>query len=196
MERRNVLRLLGSAAVISAFPPDALALFQQAHVQAAQSPGLKAFNAHQDATVIAISEAIIPATDTPGAKAAKVNEFIDLLMGEWYEPADSARFLDGLDDVDKRSRRLFSKDFVDCTVAQQEQLLRALDGEAMTFAKQQSAALLAKKPAPPANFFYTMKKLTLAGYYTSEIGFEKELGKSIIPPSHAGCAPLTAEVNQ
>ncbi|MBS1822316.1 MAG: gluconate 2-dehydrogenase subunit 3 family protein [Acidobacteria bacterium] len=188
--------MLGSAAVISAFPPDALALFQQAHAQAAQSPGLKAFNPHQDATVIAISEAIIPATDTPGAKAAKVNEFIDLLMGEWYEPADSARFLDGLDDVDKRSRRLFSKDFVDCTVAQQEQLLRALDGEAMTFAKQQSAALLAKKPAPPANFFYTMKKLTLAGYYTSEIGFEKELGKSIIPPSHAGCAPLTAEVNQ
>ena len=45
--------------------------------------------------------------------------------------------------------------------------------------------------APPRmDFFYMMKKLTLTGYYTSEIGFAKELGKSIIPPGHAGCAPL------
>lgn len=196
MDRREVLRLLGSSVVVSAFPEDALALFHQAHAQASQSPGLKTFNAHQNATVTAIAEMIIPETDTPGAKSAKVNEFIDLLMSDWYEPVDSARFLDGLADVDKRTQRLFTKDFVDCSVSQQEQILRTLDNEAMSFAKQQSAARLAKAPAPPANFFYTMKKLTLAGYYTSEIGFEKELRKSIIPPSHAGCAPLTAEVNQ
>jgi hypothetical protein len=35
-----------------------------------------------------------------------------------------------------------------------------------------------------------MKKLTLTGYYTSQIGFSKELGKYIIPPEHAGCAPV------
>jgi hypothetical protein len=40
------------------------------------------------------------------------------------------------------------------------------------------------------NFFYQFKKLTLAGYYTSEIGFSQELGKTIIPPGHAGCAPI------
>lgn len=196
MERRDVLRLLGSAAVVSAFPADALALFHQVHADAAQSPGLKTFNAHQNATVTAIAEAIIPETDTPGAKGARVNEFIDLLMSDWYEPAESARFLDGLADVDKRTRKLFSKDFVDCSASQQEQVLRTLDAEAMSFAKQQSAATLAKKPVPPANFFYTMKKLTLVGYYTSEVGFEKELHESIIPPAHAGCAPITAEVNQ
>jgi hypothetical protein len=196
MDRREVLRLLGSAVVVSAFPEDALALFHQAHVLAAQSPGLKTFNGHQNATVTVIAEMIIPATDTPGAKSAKVNEFIDLLMSDWYEPAESARFLDGLADVDQRTQSLFSKDFVDCSASQQEQILHALDGEAMSFAKRQTAAREAKTPAPTANFFYTMKKLTLAGYYTSEIGFEKELRKSIIPPSHAGCAPLAAEVNQ
>src|SRR5579875_3931522 len=35
---------------------------------------------HQNETLIALSEAIIPATDTPGAKAALVNRFLDLLM--------------------------------------------------------------------------------------------------------------------
>jgi hypothetical protein len=43
---------------------------------------------------------------------------------------------------------------------------------------------------PPMYFFYQLKKLTLVGYYTSEIGFSQELGKTIIPPRHAGCAPL------
>ena len=42
----------------------------------------------------------------------------------------------------------------------------------------------------PGEFFYTLKKLTLFGYYTSEIGFSKELGDSIIPAGHDGCAPL------
>lgn len=191
MERRDVLRLLGSAAAISAFPLEALSLMQQAH---AQVSGLKTLNAHQNATVITITELIIPETDTPGAKSVKVNEFIDLLLTEWYDPAETAVFLKGLDDVDSRSRKLFSKDFVDCPADKQEQLLRELDDEAMEFAKEQKTAVhehISPPPPPPANFFYAMKKLTLAGYYTSEPGFEKELRESIIPPGHAGCAPLT-----
>jgi hypothetical protein len=49
----------------------------------------------------------------------------------------------------------------------------------------------AKKPAPePWNFFYTFKKLTIFGYYTTKIGFNQELGEEIIPPGHDGCAPL------
>jgi hypothetical protein len=40
---------------------------------------------HQNDTVIALTEAIIPATDTPGAKAALVNRYIDL-----FRPRDPA----------------------------------------------------------------------------------------------------------
>jgi hypothetical protein len=198
MERREVLRLLGSAAIITAWPKEAFSLFRQVHAQAASSPGLKVFNPHQNATVIAISEMIIPETDTPGAKLTKVNEFIDLLLNDWYEPAESSRFLAGLADVDKQSQHSFSKDFIECSASQQDQILRALDAIAMVSAKQQDVARQSHRPAPPADFFYTIKKLTLVGYYTSEAGFEKELHKSIIPPAHAGCAPLVAiaEVNQ
>jgi hypothetical protein len=34
--------------------------------------------------------------------------------------------------------------------------------------------------------------MTLYGYYTSEIGFTKELGKEIIPGAYHGCNPLIA----
>ena len=40
----------------------------------------KFFSVHQNETVTALAELIIPQTETPGAKAAKVNEFIDLIL--------------------------------------------------------------------------------------------------------------------
>lgn len=200
MERREVLRLLGSAAALSAFPLEAMAVLQQASAQVAQSAGLRTLNPQQNATVTTIAELIIPATDTPGAKGAKVNEFIDLLLTEWYEPAETKQFLAGLADVDARSRKKFSAAFVDCTPAQQTELMKEFDAAAMEFAAMQKQAVqkhAMQKPvmqteaAPtPMNFFYQMKKLTLAGYYTSEIGFSQELGKRIIPSGHAGCAPI------
>jgi hypothetical protein len=190
MERREVLRLLGSAAAISALPLEAMTLIQNASAQVAQSGGLRTLNPHQNATVTTIAELIIPATDTPGATGAKVNEFIDLLLTEWYEPSETKQFLAGIADVDARSRKKFSAAFVDCAPGQQTELLKQLDAAAMEFSASQKRTMQTHGASPPMNFFYQMKKLTLAGYYTSEIGFSQELGKSIIPPAHAGCAPV------
>jgi gluconate 2-dehydrogenase gamma chain len=190
MKRRDVLKLLGSATALSALPAEALTLLEQASAQAAGSNALKTLDPHQNATVVTISELIIPATDTPGAKEAKVNEFIDLLLSEWFEPAETQAFLAGLADVDKCGKEKFSKAFVDCTPAQQAELMKQFDAEAMEFAAKQKHAVETHSPVPPTNFYYQIKKLTLAGYYTSQIGFSQELGKTIIPPSHAGCAPI------
>ncbi|MFC5862833.1 gluconate 2-dehydrogenase subunit 3 family protein [Acidicapsa dinghuensis] len=195
MQRRDVLRLLTSSAVLSAMPMEAMMALQQARADAGPFPGLRTLNAHQNATVTTISELIIPATDTPGATGAKVNEFLDLMLTDWFEQQETAHFLEGLATVDARSRKLFGKDFVDCTVAQQTQLMKQMDGEAMESAHNQGAearkrAMQHDTSPAPQNFFYTLKRLTLVGYYTSEVGFENELGQSIIPASHSGCAPL------
>ena len=42
------------------------------------------FTADQDATVAELADTIIPATKTPGAKAAKVNEVIDIIVKDCY----------------------------------------------------------------------------------------------------------------
>ncbi len=196
MERRDILKLLASAAAFPALSQDSVAFFQDVHSQIAKSAGLKTLNPHQDATVTTIAELIIPQTETPGAKAVKVNEFIDLILTEWYDEATTARFLKGLSDVDSRSQKLFGKKFVACPAGQQNQLLKVLDEEAMLSRKQEAASKnKSQTPAlAPMNFFGMIKKLTLIGYYTSEAGFQDELHRSIIPATHSGCAPLSGVV--
>jgi len=104
MQRREALRLLASAATLPLVSRDAFSLFQEVHQQLPQTAALKALDAHQNATVVTISELIIPQTDTPGAKAARVNEFIDLIVAEWYDQEQKSTFLTGLADVDRRSQ--------------------------------------------------------------------------------------------
>ena len=194
MQRRDLLRLFTSAAALSAMPAELFFSLQEARAGTVPYGGLRTLNQHQNATVTTISELIIPETDTPGARGAKVNEFIDLLLTDWFDQPEKDHFLQGLAQIDTDSRKRFGSEFVACNPSQQTELMKQFDNEAMEFARaQKNAAKTDTTQPPPPNFFYTFKRLTLVGYYTSEIGFKKELGKAIIPPKHSGCAPL-AEV--
>ena len=86
-------------------------MFQAVHEQLSEQPVLKTLNPHQNATVTIISEIIIPQTNTPGAKAARVNEFIDLILSEWYDDEEKSTFLTGLTDVDSACPRLVRQGF-------------------------------------------------------------------------------------
>ena len=191
MQRREALRLLAAAATLPLLPRDAFSLFQTVHQQLPQTAALKALDPHQNATVVTISELIIPQTDTPGAKAARVNEFIDLIVAEWYDDEQKSTFLSGLADVDKRSHDSFGKSFVECSGKQQIQILNDLDEE-LSVKRERVARRRAWNLEPERKHFFAMiKQLTLIGYYTSEIGFVEELHEEIIPARHAGCAPLS-----
>lgn len=189
MERREALRLLASAAALPLLSPQAFSLFRAVHDQLPDQPILKTLNPHQNEMVTTISELIIPQTDTPGAKATHVNEFIDLILSEWYDEQERSIFLTGLAGVDASTRDLFGKDFVACGEKQQAEILRALDNE-VAAARAETDAKMKRNFPPERNFFFMFKQLTLIGYYTSQVGFEQELHKEIIPSRHAGCAPL------
>jgi len=192
MQRRKAIRLLLGTAALPLLPREVFALFRQAHGDLPASPALKTLNAHQDATVTTIAEWIIPQTETPGAKAVRVNEFIDLILSEWFEDEDRTKFLAGLTSVDTQSHDLYGKDFVDCSTVQQKQLLTAMD-EALTEARQsEKHASRRRRHVMPADtsFFYAMKQLTLVGYFTSEDGAKQALHYEVIPSQHIQCAPL------
>jgi hypothetical protein len=195
MQRREALRLLASAAALPLLSREAFSMFQAVHEQLPEQAVLRTLNPHQNATVTTISEIIIPQTDTPGAKAARVNEFIDLILTEWYDDEEKSIFLTGLAEVDASTRNLLGKDFVDCEEKLQTEILRGLDDEVAAGRADIRRGRSRRRP-PERNFFFMIKQLTLIGYYTSQIGFEQELHGEIIPARHAGCVPLEEEATK
>ena len=194
MQRRDALKFLAAGAMAPALAPEVFAFFQEAHP--ASGYALRTLNPHQNATVVLMSEIIIPETDTPGAKGAKVNEFIDVILTEWATDEDRSHFLEGLANVDKQSNELFGKDFVDASAVQQLTLMRAMDeaiGMGPAHPARHGNTVPERDTQLRGNFFTVFKGITLHGYYTSEIGFTRELKLEIIPGAQHGCAPVTAE---
>lgn len=193
MNRRDALRMLTAGAVLPALTPELFAFYQQAHP--AGSYSLRTLSPHQNDTVVAMIDQVIPATDTPGAKATRVNEFIDVILTEWANEEERRRFLGGLDDVDKQSNALFGKDFAAASHPQQLVLLRSMDADAEVIRSR-------PKEHPPfwepqgrdtqmqGDFFTVFKNMTLHGYYTSEVGFTQELKLQIIPGAQHGCTAV------
>ena len=142
----------------------------------------KALSAQQDRIVTLISDMIIPVTDTPGAQAAQVNQFIDMLLSDWFKPEERDRFMAGFTQVDERCQQACGKRFLEAAVEDRAKLLMELDREAI------AARQAGVKETP---FFGMLKEMTLAGYYTSEIGITQELHYDPAPGYFDGCIPFS-----
>jgi len=77
---------------------------------------------HQNRTLIAFGEILIPATDTPGAKAALVNRFIDAVLAVETPEIQSA-FLSSLAFLDGESFSHYRAAFVYLAAEQQAELV-------------------------------------------------------------------------
>jgi Gluconate 2-dehydrogenase subunit 3 len=172
--RREALKIIGAVGVTCAFPFSANELYGQHVHQPMQAepqdakPGApvepRFFTPAQLLVVSRLSDLIIPPTDTPGAAAAGVPQYIDLVVNE--DPKLQATFRDGLQGLDKTSQARFSGvTFLQLTEAQQIEILTSLNEAAEQ-----------KKPEGDADFFHAIKGLTADGYYTSRIGLLQELG--------------------
>ena len=157
MRRRDLFK---SAA---AFPAAALA----------QQPDWKplTLDAHQNDTVIALTDILIPATDTPGAKDARVNRYIDLFLTDGPEEQRTS-FLAGLAWLDKYSREQKGTTFRSLSRDAQTEIVKALS--------QPNA------PKPGAAFFSQAKRATVSIYYATEVG-HKELNKGGRVPKSFAC---------
>ena len=129
-----------------------------------------------------VGETILPATSTPGAKEAKVGEFMSVYVSDCYEAKDQTIFKEGIQKLNDASQKKNGKSFIESTAEQRHELLVALDKEAKEY--QQS-----KKPEDPNHYFRMMKELTLLGFFTSEVGATKALRYVAVPGKYEGCIP-------
>jgi hypothetical protein len=129
-----------------------------------------------------VGETIIPATSTPGAKEAKIGEFMKTIVSDCYEEKDQKIFLDGMQKLDDASKKKNGKSFLASDPQQRHDLLVDLD-------KEQKDYMSKKKPEDPSHYFRMMKELTLWGYFTSEPGATKALRYVAVPGRYEGCIP-------
>jgi hypothetical protein len=127
-----------------------------------------------------IADTILPATDSPGAKEAKVGLFMTVIVKDCYTQADQKIFLDGMQQLDDASKKKNGKSYMESTPEQRHDLLVDLD-------KEQKAYMAKKKATDPAHYFRMMKELTLWGYFTSEPGANKALRYIAVPGKYQGC---------
>lgn len=129
-----------------------------------------------------IAETIIPATDTPGAKAAKVGAFMTVMVRDCYDEGDQKTFREGMDKINDASDKKFDKKFMQLTPEQRHQLLVEIDNEQKDYSKN-------KKKDDANHYFRLMKELTLLGYFTSEPGATQALRYIETPGKYEGCIP-------
>jgi gluconate 2-dehydrogenase gamma chain len=128
-------------------------------------------DAHQNETLIILSDLIIPTTDTPGAKDALVNRYIDLVMAaETHENQKS--FLGNLAYIDGESMRKYKNTFRYLSREDQDDLLHLM---AYPMAGSTWTGEAAGEDPGYTNFEQLKTHIGVA-YYTSQVGM-KELGR-------------------
>jgi hypothetical protein len=115
-----------------------------------------------------VSELIIPTTDTGGALAAGVPDFVKMMLSEWFSEAERENFIAGLREFSAGASRKYGKPFGELTASQKDQYF----GELLATAEGGATA-------PRTPFVVLMKRLTIFGYYTSELGATTELHQRI-----------------
>ena len=185
------LAFVGGGRLLHAAENDAHA---RAALLAESGEGVGPFTRTDIALLDEIAETMLPATKTPGAKAAKTGAFMALMVNDTYYPADQQIFHDGLRTIDDESRKESGVTFLRAIPRQRLRLLPRLDREqkayldAITVAQQSKGS---DAPEKPAHYFRMMKELALLGYFTSEIGCTQAQRYAETPGRFDPCLPYT-----
>ena len=219
---RRVTALLGGMAFVGG-PRLLYATEHDAHTRAAllaeSARGVGPFTAADVAFLNEVAETMLPATSTPGAKAAKVGPFMALMVNDTYDASEQQIFRDGMKTLDEASRTAYGVGYMRARPRQRLMLLERLDREQKKYMDAREAAQKArgagdkkaeayvpdqrKEMAPtsganpaaaitadsPTHYFRMMKELALLGYFTSEIGCTQAQRYIESPGKFEPCVP-------
>lgn len=137
--------------------------------------------------IAALSETIIPATDTPGARDAQVQDFIIRMVRDCADTRTANVFVDGLKDVETYSMGHYNKTYPQCSMDEQHAIMKHFEEKGASF---NGIAGKAQTLLMGRSFFSILKDYTVEGYCTSEPGATKGLAYLAVPGAFHGCIPM------
>ncbi len=164
--RRRALKTLVVAAVAPAVPLcGALGGHEHSESVAAKPEPYRPlfFTPAEFAAITAVAGRIIPSDGTPGAREAKVSEYVDWVVSEdaGLQPVHR----EGIRWLDRVAKRKYGAAYARLAPARQDAILRLLDSARQVSAENEAAV----------KFWKSIRRLTLDGFYSSKMGL-KELG--------------------
>ena len=166
VSRRGALKALGTGlGTVAALPwlsDEGLLAF--ARIQETNAAAqLTVLSRPQFETLEVLVEAIVPTDErSPGAKQARVADYIDLLLSE-VDREVTLQWFGGLAALDAEAMSRFRTPFSRLDARQVDAILQRISANERT-------------PQTPLETFFVMaKQATIRGYYTSKIGIHEEL---------------------
>lgn len=139
------------------------------------------------AIIAELAEMIIPASDTPGAKAASVDSYIISILLNCNNGRQQHRFLTGLDDIEQYTKDTFGRDFLQCNVTDKFNILqRFSENEAYSY----NILNKVERKFLGQPFFSKLRELTVEGYCRSMLGATQGLAYDYNPGSYVPCTVL------
>ena len=129
-----------------------------------------------------VAETIFPKTSTPGAKDAKVGQFMTVMVNDCYEEKDQKAFHEGMKKLDDACNKMHGHSFMKASPEHRKELLVALDKERGEYQKT-------KTKEDPNHYFQAFKQLTIMGYFTSKEGREGATNYQPVPGRYQGDIP-------
>ena len=148
-----------------------------------------------------VGETILPATSSPGAKAAQVGEFMKLTVTDCYSPAERDIFTKGIVELQDACKKMHGRSFMACSAEDRTALLMKLEGESREHNKKliekekslREEAMKENKEvkfvSTPGHYYTMMKQLTLLGFFTSKPGATEALRYIAVPGKYDGALP-------
>lgn len=137
----------------------------------------------QQQLLATLTAALIPTTDTPGAKEVAADRFVWKMLDDCATADDRAKFLKGLGQFDAAAMTSGGRSFVGLDPAGRNALLSAIETK--------------KTPGEELNFFYsTAKRLTILAYSSSQYFLTKVQVYELVPGRWHGCVPVKTQSRQ
>jgi hypothetical protein len=134
-----------------------------------------------------LSDTIIPASDSPGAKEAGVGDFVIKMVRDCTSRMSQNNFIAGLKDLAGHAESKYGKPYGQCTVQEQINILSHFEKAGKPFSRWMGKVENKVEGDP---FFVTLKNYIVLGYCTSKPGATQALRYDFIPGKYTGVVTL------
>ncbi len=177
MKRRTLLKTLGISAIGLATVP--LWMDSWTADDLPEDDGF--LSGEQQLQLQEIVDAMIPKTDSPGAKELEVDKFIRTMVADCYEKQVQEEFLAGFKEIEITSEEMYGNSFMKISDPERNDVLCTLEASAVN-------------PEKKVNFVSFVKGLTIAGFMSSQYIMENHLDYELVPARFNGSFPVTQSI--